>query len=395
MVVSSEKPIYFDNAATSFPKPESVYVAHDQYLRNAGNPGRGAHDLALNSARKIFDVRHNLARFLGISNSERVIFTPGCTYSINMVLRGLPLKEGDCVLIGPLEHNSVTRTLNELHKKLNLQVVVLPYSPRGIIDGVELDRYLDNYRPALCVVSEASNVTGERISLEAVASVCARKEVPLLVDAAQTAGSHTCRLSNVPGVSFWAAPGHKGLLGSAGAGLLFVGEENLLSPVIFGGTGSVSESLDMPPDLPDRFEPGSLPGASIAAMGAGVEFIQSVGSGTIADHEHQLTTAFLKWCFSKTWIRVAGRTYAEKRLPEPSEIVPVVSLELQNLTPDRAADLLNTDYMVAVRPGLHCAFRAHETLNTLERGLLRLSFGYFNTFGQLETLCNALERIAR
>ncbi|MFN8551508.1 MAG: aminotransferase class V-fold PLP-dependent enzyme [Candidatus Obscuribacterales bacterium] len=392
---SSEKPIYFDNAATSYPKPASVYAAHDQYFRHAGNPGRAAHELALNSARKIFDVRQNLARFLGVSNSERVIFTPGCTYSINMVLRGLPLKEGDCVVTGPLEHNAVTRTLHELHKKLNLKVVVLPYARRGIIDQVELERYLDNCRPALCVVSEASNVTGERLSLEVVASVCARKEVPLLVDAAQTAGSEFDSPGQYPGVSFWAAPGHKGLFGSAGAGLLFVRDSDSLSPTIFGGTGSASESLDMPPDLPDRLEPGSLPVPAIAAMGAGVEFIENTGAESIAAHEYQLTTAFLEWCFSKSWIRVVGNTYSEKRLPSPSEIVPVVSIELENLTPDRAADLLNIEFMVAVRAGLHCAFKAHETLNTVDRGLLRFSFGYFNTFEQLDTVFKGLERVVR
>jgi cysteine desulfurase family protein len=386
--------IYFDSAATSFPKPTSVYVAHDEYLRNAGNPGRGAHQLAFNSARWIFEARSQVAQFLGAEKSEHLIFTPGCTQSINMVLRGMRLPQGACVLVGPLEHNAVMRTLQDVQKKLDLKIIHVPYAKTGIVDERELARLIDEAKPALCIFAEASNVTGEHLRTEAIAAVCADRAVPLLVDAAQTAGSESDCLRHA-GISFWAAPGHKGLFGAPGVGLLFSRDSQGLDPFVFGGTGSGSENLSMPQDLPDRLEPGTLPGPAIAALGAGVEFIREIGVRTIAEHEHALAQRFREWCFSKSWIEVAGNAFANKRLPVQSEVSPVVSFQMDRLTPDRVADILASEFSIAVRSGLHCASRAHETLGTLKQGLVRVSFGYFNTEEELEALCDALEFMNR
>lgn len=389
---SAENLIYFDNGATSYPKPADVYKAHDSYFRLAGNPGRGAHDLALNSARQIFEARETVAQFLGAPNSQQLIFTPGCTYSINMVLAGVGLKEKDCVVTSSLEHNAVMRTLHELRKRLDLKIVVMPYAQSGVVDGCELAKALDDLRPSLCVFTEASNVTGERLCLESIAEICARREVPLLIDAAQTAGLQANCL-RYDGVTYWAASAHKKMLGSPGAGLLYVRDGNVLSPFVCGGTGSKSEQLEMPEELPDHFEPGTLPGPAIAALGAGVAFIAKAGAETLAAHEHSLADAFREWCFSKDWLSVAGNSFRDNRRPSLSEVVPVVSFQLKSMSPDRVTDLLNTQFNIAVRPGLHCAYKAHEALGTVEHGLVRVSFGYCNTFAEVESLCRALEKI--
>jgi len=384
--------IYFDNAATSFPKPNSVYCAHDEYLRSAGNPGRGAHDLALNSARTIFEARMSVAQFLGCENSERVIFTPGCTYSINMVLHGLQFQRGDCIVTGALEHNAVMRPLKELQKKLGLTIITLPYASKGIVDPSALEKVLDSSQPRLCVFADASNVTGERIPTESVSAICAAHQVPLLIDAAQTAGAEANCL-RYPGVTYWAAPGHKGLLGAPGVGLLVVRGDKQLLPFVCGGTGSSSEALEMPAAFPDRLEPGTLAGPAIAALGAGVDFIHKTGANAIADHEHSLAHEFRQWCFSKSWIKVVGNSFTNKRSAPQSEAAPVVSFLMERLSPDRVADILNTEYNIAVRPGLHCAAQAHTALDTLKHGLVRVSFGFCNTHDELSGLCDALGKI--
>ncbi len=386
--------IYFDNAATSFPKPNSVYSAHDDYLRSAGNPGRGAHDLALNSARTLFESRLSLAEFLGADNAERVIFTPGCTYSINFVLHGLQLKRGDCVVTTALEHNSVMRILTHYEQSMDLKIVVVPYAKTGTVDPSTLAEVLHAAKPRLCVFAEASNVTGERIPLESIAEICAARQVKLLVDAAQTAGSEENCLRH-PGITYWAASGHKGLMGAPGVGVLFVREGEQLAPLVCGGTGSSSEALGMPQAYPDHMEPGTLAGPAIAALGAGVDFVRKTGVSSIAEHEHLLVSEFREWCFSRSWLKIAGNTFADKGKLKSSQSAPVVSFTHDRLSPDRIADVLNREDSIAVRPGLHCAAQAHETLGTSNQGLLRVSFGFFNTHDEVSKLCDALERINR
>lgn len=384
--------IYFDYAATSFPKPESVYLAHEAYFRNAGNPGRGAHCLALASARSIFEARSTVADFLGIQNAERLIFTPSCTYSLNMVLKGIGLEPGDCVIAGALEHNAVMRPLNELQQKSHVQVELMPYAKNGIVDPDELEVQIKAKQPKLCVFAEASNVTGERIPLQQIADVCHRHAVPLLLDAAQTAGSEADCLRH-PGVTYWAAPGHKGLMGAPGVGLLYVRDRHDLACLVQGGTGSRSESFAMPPDYPDHLEPGTLAGPAIAALGAGVEFIHKTGAASISAHEQSLATQFREWCLNQSWISIFGASFQNRSQACDAANVPIVSFRLHNLGADRVADILNSDFSIAVRPGLHCAAQAHVSLCTGDTGLVRVSFGFFNTTDELNQLCDALTSI--
>lgn len=378
------KIIYLDNASTSFPKPESVYQAHDEYARRAANPGRGVHKMALDSARTIFEARNSIAELLGVSHPERLIFTPGCTYSINTALRGFPFKQGDVVVVTALEHNAVTRTMLQLSKERGIKMVAAPYGSKGVIDLHALIKILLDEKPRLCVFSEASNVTGECIDLKSIAAICGAHKIPIMLDAAQTAGRMTTPIDQ-SGVAIWCASGHKGLFGVPGVGLLYTNPNVELEPLITGGTGSRSDSYQMPDAYPDHLEAGTLPGPAIAALGAGARWIKDTTVSAIVEKEMALTQRFLDWTAAQERIRVIGN--------RASQCTSTVSFLVPDVSSDRVASFLDGEYGIAVRTGLQCSAAAHETFGTTEEGLVRVSFGYFNTNADVDVLCQALEKL--
>lgn len=398
------KIIYCDNAATSYPKPEQVYLAADKYFRSAGNPGRGGHTLALNSAREVFAVRERVANFLKIRKSERLIFTPGCTQSLNMVLQGLCkpsasaggkayISRGSTIVVSALEHNAMMRPLKALEAELGLKIIILPYEPGKIFSVTELRAVLEREKPSLVAVTHASNVTGEAIDIGSIAASCHVARTPLLVDAAQTAGLDKQALIH-PGISFWCASTHKALLGQPGLGLLYVSPEFDLEPIIQGGTGSASEELKMPTHYPDHLEPGSLAGPAIAALGAGVDFIETTGPDAILQHSIRLSDAFISFLLASSNVRVfspGATNNTTSLLPR----VANVSFAMQGISADRVADMLDKDYGIGVRAGLHCAALSHATLGTLQHGLVRVSFGYFNSEQEVNDLARAVFEISQ
>ena len=227
--------------------------------------------------------------------------------------------------------------------------------------------------------------------LPAVSQICRENAVELLVDAAQTAGTKSGALQ-ADGITYWAAPGHKALMGSPGVGALFIRDGRSLRPLISGGTGSASEQLEMPQQFPDRLEAGTPPVPAIASIAAGVRFIQEIGVEQRNRHESHLAGALREWCRSKDWIELAGNSFKQKDC-DPTDAAAVVSFRLRNLSCDRVADILDREYNIAVRAGLHCAALAHKTLDTLDQGLVRVSFGFFNTLEELSQLFVALEEI--
>lgn len=396
---------YFDNAATSHPKPESVIEACTNFLRQGGNPGRGSHQLALSAARLIFEARVTIASFLGIKNAQRLIFTPGCTQSLNMLLAGFGLKSGDLVLIGPLEHNAVTRPLHKMVTQLGIKLQVLPYAKAGIVAKEDLLAACQNLRPRLCVMSHASNVTGEVIDLEMVAEVTKKCEVPLLVDAAQSAGPLFAKsglgLEDL-GIAMWCTAGHKGLLGMPGVGLAYIADGTDIEPLVLGGTGSNSESLEMPQCYPDHLESGTPPGPAIAALSAGVAHIKAIGAQKMFAHEDNLRQDFVSWA-KKYGDRIellgaayrAGADHRDSKANEQSLLAPLVSFRLPNMPPNTVSDILDREYNIVARSGLHCAALAHKTLNTSATGAVRVSFSYENQSGEIRTLCDALDKLVR
>lgn len=410
--------IYFDNAATSYPKPEVVYREHDAYFRTAGNPGRGAHRLALESARLVFESRNTISDFLGIDNPERLIFTPGATYSINTVLRGFPWNKAGsagrsrpaAVIVGPLEHNAVVRPLYRLERQGVITIHRLKYVPGRVIDFIELKKQIAELKPALCAIQEGSNVTGEFIDISSAWDICEAANVSLLIDAAQTAGYLSTNLFKLPtkmpksgdtarngAALFWCASGHKSLFGPPGVGLLFASADAYLEPLIAGGTGSNSENLEMPENCPDRLEAGTMPAHLIGALASGVSWLKQEGIAKVCAHESALVKQFLSWCLKQKYIKVFGRSGLDDLSGsgiDPNKIgLPVVSFEIEGVPADRIADWLDRDFGIAVRSGLHCAVAAHQALGTLSGGLTRASFGYFNTTKEVDVLCRAISKI--
>lgn len=434
--------LYFDNAATSHPKPEEVYQACDQALRAGGNPGRGAHSLSFAAATLQFESRHEIAQYLGIQDSSRLIFTSGCTASINLVLNGMVgagrLKAGDTVLTSAFEHNAVMRPLKALAASLDLNLVVVPALPAApastlgarhfaaLVDLEQLDALLLLHKPALCIFTRASNVTGQILDLDAVAALASRHGAPLLIDAAQSAGIIQEKLEH-EGISFWVASGHKSMLGPPGIGLLYIGGGEVLDPPFRGGTGSRSESFSMPEALPDRLEPGSPAVHLASGVAAGLRYLQSLPSGfdSARQHENILSLRFLHGLAvinqaainstsadaARGIIELVGRPGWNLNLPAEAQrqlvedYLPVFSLRfvssagakideskvIRKLTPDKVAQYLDDNFGMATRPGLHCSLLAHQTLGTVDQGLLRVSFGHGNTEDEVDSLLAALE----
>ena len=376
--------IYLDNAATSWPKPESVAVAMESTLRQGmGNPGRSGHRMSLLAARSIRRARSGLARLFGIRNPDDIAFTLNATWAINLALKGC-LAPGDHVITSSLEHNAVTRPLWAL-AAAGVEVTRLPTDPR---DGVDPDALRRALRPGtrMVVLTHASNVTGTVNPIGAVGRLCRDRGILFLVDAAQTAGSFPIDVEELC-IDLLAFPGHKGLLGPQGTGGLYVSPAVALRPLAEGGTGSHSQSPEQPEQRPDRYESGTPNTPGIAGLGAAVEFVLEKGVGKIRSREQALVDRLVHGLADIRGVRVTG--------PAPGrERAATVSLIIEGLDPHEVSVILESSFDIAVRAGLQCAPDAHRSLGTLERGTIRLSPGYFTTDAEIEACIGAITAIA-
>lgn len=343
--------IFLDNAAGTFPKAPGAAEAVADYLRRGSpNIARGGYALAYGAAERVTDVRCGLARFFGVSDPRRVIFTPGCTWSLNMVLRGV-LHAGDGVtLLGP-PHNAVARPLHA-------------------IGAVEREN------APVTVVTHGSNVSGQIFPIP-------RREGLVIVDGAQTAGLLPVDFDG-SGADAFAVAGHKGLMAPQGVGVLLLSPRlaETLEPVIQGGTGSFSDRADMPPVLPDRFEPGTLNLPGIIGLGAALDFV----SGHFEEIQKRAAaqTALMRALFSD----IPGARLISR--PE----LPLCCLDFQRVDNGEAAFRLESEYGVQTRCGLHCAPAAHKALGTYPQGAVRLSAGHFTTDEDLERAARAVREVA-
>ena len=370
--------VYFDNAATSHPKPECVYAAAAHALREVGaNPGRSAHRLAREASDIVEEARRKVAKFFEIADRDRVIFTRNATESINVVLKGY-LRPGDRVLISRMEHNAVVRPLSRL-RSLGVVTEKVPCNPRGHLDLEAFAAMLD-LAPRLVVLTHASNVNGALQPVEEAAGLCARAGVPLLLDAAQTAGVQAISAKEW-NLGMLACSGHKSLLGPPGLGVLYIRKDLEVLPLMEGGTGSRSEEDIQPEVCPDRFESGTGNLPAVAGLSAGVDFIRKTGLEAIRAHELELASLLEKGLVEIPGVRVC--------IPEVRG-TGAVSFTVEGLNPADAGNLLDEGFDIAVRTGLHCAPLAHETLGTLPEGTVRASVGYANTREDVEYLLESL-----
>ena len=375
--------IYLDNAGTSWPKPEQVYGAVETTMReHGGNPGRATHRLAVAAEKLVEDARAQICRLFNAPSAERVIFTLNCTDALNLVLKGL-VKPGDRVATGPLEHNSVARPLRRLGRSGAI-IVQCRATPEGALD---LDHLRESCRQGVdyVVMLHVSNVTGAVTPLRDVAALAHEYGARFIVDAAQSAGSIPIDMASV-GIDALAAPGHKGLCGPMGTGVLVLLEDLAVMPFRDGGSGVESERDEHPQRYPWRLEGGTCNVPGIAGLSAGVRFLESAGVEAIGRRENSLARVLADGLGSIDGVRLVGMG----RAPQTG----VVSFRIDGLDVALTGTILDDSYGIAVRTGLHCAPWAHRTIGSFPEGTVRASLGPFNTEADVAALISAVREMA-
>ena len=385
--------VYFDNAATTFPKPEGVADAVYNYIRNVGsNINRGGYSSAYEAQDIVMETRGRLKALFNAPDERNVIFTSGATMSLNMILGGL-LKQGDHVLTSSMEHNAVMRPLTLLDERGIITFDRVMCGADGSIDIGEVESAVrDNTK--VIVMTHASNVNGVILPVRNIGRLCRERGIYFVVDAAQTAGVIDIDMEDMC-IDALCFAGHKGLMGPQGIGGFVLGRRldgsdgpghgavlkaaaALPDTLIAGGTGSMSHLETMPTFLPDRFESGTLNIPGIYGLNEGLKFIEKVGMKTIGAHENELAGMFEKELEGITGVRVVGRNKVTGNAVT-AEHTGVTSVVFDNIDCAKAAYILDDEFGIQTRVGLHCAPSAHRTIGTFPGGTVRFSFGYFNT----------------
>ena len=376
--------IYFDNAATSFPKAPGVSDAMKFYLDSVGaSINRGVYASAQEAGLKTLILREQLCGFFHHSDPNHAILTAGNTASLNFVIKGF-LQSGDHVLVSSLEHNAVMRPL----KQLGIDFDRVPCDAEGFLDLNAAEALL---RPntKLFVLNHASNVSGTVQDAKSVGTLCKLHNIPLVLDAAQSAG-HIPVDFDAFSLSALTVPAHKGLLGPQGIGALLLAPEfaQKLSPLLAGGTGSMSDSEELPRYLPDRFEPGTpnLPG--IYGWSASMDYVNRVGLAELREHEITLTKRFLDGLDSISGLRLVGTRELSRR-------VGVIAVDFLRMDNAEAADRLEREYEILTRCGMHCAPSAHRALGTFPQGVVRFSVGYRTTEAEVDCALRAIKELTQ
>ena len=370
--------VYFDNAATSNPKPQSVYkAAITAMTKYGGNPGRSGHKLSMLAGELVYSTREKLSKLFS-AEEQNCIFTLNCTEALNIAIKGIA-QSGGHIVISDLEHNSVSRPVHSLHK-----CGVIEYTVAKTFEEDELT--YESFKASLqsntvaVVMTACSNVTGQVLPFERIAKMCMQRNICFILDVAQAAGVIPIKLGN--GINIICGAGHKGLYGLMGTGFLITDNKYKLRPFIEGGTGSLSNELDTPEFLPDRFEAGTSNVSGIASLGAGIDFINRVGMERIRKHETILKNRFINNLQNDKDIDIICSKNS----------TALVSFNIKNADSGQIAGKLS-DYGFALRGGLHCSYLAHNKLGTLQQGTVRFAPSYFNTALQVDDLCKVIRKI--
>lgn len=378
--------IYLDNAATSYPKPECVSAAIRSYFENIGaNAGRASHKRAHEASRLVFETRELVARLIGVKDSARIIFTQNATESLNLVILGLQLGEGDRIITSSIEHNSVMRPLRFLEGKKNVIIDVIKCQKDGQLNPRGLESKITD-KTKLIVLNHASNVVGTILPIRRIGEIARKYCIPFLVDAAQTIGGMPIDVDENY-IDLLAFSGHKNLLGPQGIGCLYIKKGIELKPLKYGGTGSRSEFEVQPDFLPDKYESGTLNLPGIAGLKASIEFIEDTGVFDIQKKIHHLTSILIEKLFRTEKIVIYGTRNTNSR-------TGVVSINIKGKSPSDIGYFLDKEYDIGVRVGLHCSPQCHKTIGTFPDGTVRISLGLFNTEAHMDILCKALCEIA-
>ena len=375
--------IYFDNAATTYPKPPPVIAAMSGALvRYGANPGRAGHALSMETAEAVYGAREKCAAFFG-ADVENTVFMPNCTFALNTAVKGV-LTENCHAVVSDIEHNAVLRPLYALSKSKNVS-----FSQAKTYDDDELTvrsfEKLISGRTKAVICTAAGNVTGKIMPVKKLAAVCRERGICFIVDAAQGAGVLPLSLSD--GINIICAAGHKGLYGPMGTGLMLTDGRYRLSTIIEGGTGSASKELEQPEFMPDRFESGTINTAGAISLGAGVDFVVNKGLDTIRRHEMSICRRFFEGLEGIKGVKLYSRGFDER-------FAPVIPFNIGDIPAEQVSQRLS-DMGFALRGGFHCAYPAHVKIGTGLQGAVRFSPSVFSTVSETNALIRAVSRLAR
>lgn len=378
--------VYLDNAATTYPKPEKVYSSILNYMKNVGaSPGRGGYENALTGDRMVYKCRQSLINLFNFNKIENVVFTSNITASLNILIKSI-VKDGWHVITSSMDHNSVIRPLFSLEKSNKIELDILNCSKEGLINIEDFKNAIkDSTR--LVVLSHASNIVGTIQPLETIGKICKEKGIYFIIDSAQTAGVLPLNFQNL-NCNALAFTGHKSLLGPQGIGGFIIDDElnNIATNFIEGGTGSLSESTLQPDFLPDKFESGTMNTPGIAGLLASIEYINEEGLNAIKEREEYLSREFINGLLNIDSVKVYGPLDASLR-------TATISINSSKIDNSELGFLLDSEFGIMVRTGLHCAPLAHKTIGSFPQGTLRFSFGAFNDIKDINYALYALNSI--
>jgi len=377
--------VYFDNAATTYPKPQRVHDAVAKAMERYGaNPGRSGHQLSIDTAVQVYEVREAAAKLFNAESAEDVAFTSNCTHALNFALKGV-LKHGDHVVISDLEHNSVSRPVYALAARGVITFDIARVSEDDDEVTAWNFRRLIKRNTKLIACAHGSNVWGLKAPVERLGDLARERDVLFLVDAAQTAGVIPIDVLK-SGIDFLCMSGHKSLYGPPGTGLLITPLGSVMDSVFEGGTGNMSASMEQPEGMPERLESGTVNTAGIIGLGAGIEYVNEKGLDTIYNHSMRIGHTLYDGLKNIKGVRLYTKDFTVGRH------LPVISFNIDGIMSEDVTAKLS-DMGFATRGGLHCAPLAHEKMGTLEAGTVRISIGSFNTKKQAEKLLIAIAKI--
>jgi cysteine desulfurase/selenocysteine lyase len=377
--------IYLDNAATSWPKPESVYRAMDEFARqHAGNPGRSGHRMAVESEKRVQGCREALARLLHAESPDRVVLTLNATDSLNIAIKGF-LRPGDHVITSRTEHNSINRPLARLASDGVITYDRAESAPDGSVPASEIEKVIRK-ETRLIAITHGSNVLGVVNPVEEYAKLARRHGIVLLLDASQTIGVEPIDVRTLD-ADLIAFPGHKNLFGPMGTGALYVRPGIQLRCFREGGSGFKAEQETHPEEMPFRLEGGTPNAHGYAGLLAGVEFVEREGIGKIRAHERRLALRLVEGLRENRKVKLYSGAAPDRQLGP-------VSLTIQGADPAEVGAMMDSKYGIACRPGLHCAPGTHRFLGTLPKGTIRFSFGWFNTDADADAALRAVNEVS-
>lgn len=375
--------VYFDNGATTFPKPDGVLESTFEFARTmCANPGRSAHKMGVLSSRVVFDCRDAIRNMLNIDDVNNIAFTKNCSEALNIGLFS-SIEENDHVITTVFEHNSIIRVLEHLKKTKNITVTYVEPDENLSVTSKIIEKEIKQ-NTKLIAMCHANNIIGTVNDIEEIGQLAKRKNIKFLLDAAQSIGKKAIDVKKM-NIDILCAPGHKSLYGMTGTGFIYSFEK--LSPIIYGGTGSFSDDVNQPSIMPDMLETGTLNVVGIKSMLEGIKWIKNIGIEEISKRENELTHYLLD--------ELAKIDDVIVYTPRNENLASIISLNIKDMDSSYVTAILNSKYEIAVRGGVHCNPMGHRYLGTIKSGFVRASISYFNTKKEADIFVNAIKEISK